>query len=362
MILKYLIEKEFIQMRHNPFLPRLIVLFPVIIMCVVPWVTTLEVKNITIGIVDNDHSTLSEQLTKRVAASPYFKFKGMQGTYDEALHEIEKSNIDLVTVIPPHYERDLVNGRQPQVFIAANAVNGTKGGIGSGYLSSIVYQQRASAMHTEPHSPVSTLSLFNPHKDYKVFMIPALLALLAIMLCGFIPALNIVGEKEQGTIEQINVTPVRKSTFILAKLIPYWLIALFVATVCLLLSWGIYGITPHGNVGLIYVLIILLAFIFSGLGLIVSNYSDAMQQAMLVMWFILVCLMLLSGLFTPIASMPDWAQHLTLVNPLRYFVDAMRTVFVRGGEAESIALQLVVLTAFAVLIDIWAVLSYKKNS
>ena len=182
------------------------------------------------------------------------------------------------------------------------------------------------------------------------------------MLCGFIPALNIVGEKEQGTIEQINVTPVRKSTFILAKLIPYWLIALFVATVCLLLSWGIYGITPHGNVGLIYVLIILLAFIFSGLGLIVSNYSDAMQQAMLVMWFILVCLMLLSGLFTPIASMPDWAQHLTLVNPLRYFVDAMRTVFVRGGEAESIALQLVVLTAFAVLIDIWAVLSYKKNS
>ena len=114
--------------------------------------------------------------------------------------------------------------------------------------------------------------------------------------------------------------------------------------------------------GLIYVLIILLAFIFSGLGLIVSNYSDAMQQAMLVMWFILVCLMLLSGLFTPIASMPDWAQHLTLVNPLRYFVDAMRTVFVRGGGMESIAPQLVVLAAFAVLIDIWAVLSYKKNS
>ena len=193
-------------------------------------------------------------------------------------------------------------------------------------------------------------------------MIPALLALLTVMFCGFIPALNIVSEKEKGTIEQINVTPVRKGTFILAKLIPYWFIALFVATVCLLLSWGVYDITPNGSVFSVYVLIILLAFVFSGLGLIVSNYSDAMQQAMLVMWFLMVCLMLLSGLFTPIASMPNWARHLTFVNPLRYFIDAIRTVFVRGGSLSSIIPQLIVLIAFAAAINVWAVQSYKKNS
>ena len=245
MILKYLIWKEFIQIRHNPFLLRLIVIFPIVIMCVVPWVTTLEVKNVGISVVDNDHSTVSAQLTNRIVASPYFKFKGVYGTYAEALHGIEKSDIDIAMVIPPHYERNLVSGRQPQVLIAANAVNGTKGSIGSAYLANIVYRQRAETTVTTAPSPVATLPIFNPNKDYKVYMIPALLALLTVMFCGFIPALNIVSEKEKGTIEQINVTPVRKGTFILAKLIPYWFIALFVATVCLLLSWGVYDITPQ---------------------------------------------------------------------------------------------------------------------
>lgn len=362
MILKYLIRKEFIQIRHNPFLLRLIIIFPIVIMCVVPWVTTLEVKNVGISVVDNDHSTVSAQLTNRIVASPYFKFKGVYGTYAEALHGIEKSDIDIAMVIPPHYERNLVSGRQPQILIAANAVNGTKGSIGSAYLANIVYRQRAETTGTTAPSPVATLPIFNPNKDYKVYMIPALLALLTVMFCGFIPALNIVSEKEKGTIEQINVTPVRKGTFILAKLIPYWFIALFVATVCLLLSWGVYGITPNGSVFSVYVLIILLAFVFSGLGLIVSNYSDAMQQAMLVMWFLMVCLMLLSGLFTPIASMPNWARHLTFVNPLRYFIDAIRTVFVRGGSLSSIVPQLIVLIAFAAAINVWAVQNYKKNS
>lgn len=236
MILKYLIRKEFIQIRHNPFLLRLIVIFPIVIMCVVPWVTILEVKNVDISVVDNDHSTVSAQLTNRIVASPYFKFKGVYGTYAEALHGIEKSDIDIAMVIPPHYERNLVSGRQPQVLIAANAVNGTKGSIGSAYLANIIYRQRAETTGTTAPSPVATLPIFNPNKDYKVYMIPALLALLTVMFCGFIPALNIVSEKEKGTIEQINVTPVRKGTFILAKLIPYWFIALFVATVCLLLS------------------------------------------------------------------------------------------------------------------------------
>ena len=114
-------------------------------------------------------------------------------------------------------------------------------------------------------------------------MIPALFAIVMMLMTGFLPTLNIVGEKETGTIEQINVTPVSKWSFILAKLIPYWLIALFVITVCLLLAWLVYGITPAGPVWLIYVLAMLLALFFSSFGLIVSNYSDTMQQAMFVM-------------------------------------------------------------------------------
>jgi ABC-2 type transport system permease protein len=183
-----------------------------------------------------------------------------------------------------------------------------------------------------------------------------------MLMTGFLPALNIVGEKESGTIEQINVTPVSKWSFILAKLIPYWIIALFVITVCLLLAWLVYGITPAGPVWLIYVLAMLLALFFSSFGLIISNYSDTMQQAVFVMWFFVVVLLLLSGLFTPTRSMPQLAYLTTYVNPMHYFIEAMRTVFIRGGGLQSILHQLLALFAIATFMATWAVQSYKKNS
>ena len=242
MTLKYLIQKEFTQIRRNAFLPKLIVVFPIMIMCVMPWVMNMEVKNIKVTVVDNDRSTLSQQLVHSIEASNYFIFKGQQPTYRAALQEIEQSHADVVMVIPHDYSRDVTLGNQPQVLIAANAVNGTKGSIGGAYLSQIV------TAHVMPEisalqSRVSTLFLYNKNLNFKLFMIPALFAIVMMLMTGFLPALNIVGEKEAGTIEQINVTPVSKWSFILAKLIPYWIIALFVITVCLLLAWAVYGIT-----------------------------------------------------------------------------------------------------------------------
>ena len=361
MTLKYLIQKEFTQIRRNAFLPRLIVAFPIIIMCVMPWVMNMEVKNVKVAVVDNDRSTLSQQLVHSIEASNYFIFKGQKPTYQAALKEIEKTQTDVVVVIPQDYSRDMTNGQQPQVLIAANAVNGTKGSIGSAYLSQIVTAQvnpDVAAMQ----SRVSTLFLYNKHLNFKLFMIPALFAIVMMLMTGFLPALNIVGEKEAGTIEQINVTPVSKWSFILAKLIPYWIIALFVITVCLLLAWGVYGITSKGPVVLIYLLALLLALFFSSLGLIVSNYSDTMQQAIFVMWFFVVMMLLLSGLFTPTRSMPSWAYSTTYVNPMSYFVDAIRTVFVRGGGLSSIWHQVLTLLGISSVMAVWAVVSYKKNS
>ncbi len=361
MTIKYLIQKEFTQIRRNAFLPRLIVAFPIIILCVMPWVMNMEVKNVKVAVVDNDRSTLSQQLVHSIEASNYFIFKGQKPTYQAALKEIEKTQTDVVVVIPQDYSRDMTNGQQPQVLIAANAVNGTKGSIGSAYLSQIVTAQvnpDVAAMQ----SRVSTLFLYNKHLNFKLFMIPALFAIVMMLMTGFLPALNIVGEKEAGTIEQINVTPVSKWSFILAKLIPYWIIALFVITVCLLLAWGVYGITSKGPVVLIYLLALLLALFFSSLGLIVSNYSDTMQQAIFVMWFFVVMMLLLSGLFTPTRSMPSWAYATTYVNPMSYFVDAIRTVFVRGGGLSSIWHQVLTLLGISSVMAVWAVVSYKKNS
>ncbi|WP_294748170.1 ABC transporter permease, partial [uncultured Prevotella sp.] len=322
------------------------VMFPIVIMCVMPWVMQMEVKNIVVDVVDIDHTVESQRLVQQIAASNYFIFGGQKATYAEAIKDIEKGRADVILEI-----------RDGKYLIAANAVNGTKGSMGSAYLSQIL---RGSSSFLLP--PSSTTTLYNKGQNYKLFMIPALFAIVMMLMTGFLPTLNIVGEKEAGTIEQINVTPVSKWSFILAKLIPYWLIALFVITVCLLLAWLVYGITPAGPVWLIYVLAMLLALFFSSFGLIVSNYSDTMQQAMFVMWFFVVSIMLLSGLFTPTRSMPQWAYLTTYINPMHYFIDAIRTVFIRGGGLHETAHQVLALAGIGTLMGCWAVQSYKKNS
>ena len=348
-MIKYLLQKEFLQIRRNSFMPKIIFIFPIMVMCVMPWVMNQEVKNIRVDVVDIDHTTQSQQLVHQIEASNYFIFNGQKATYQEAMKDIETSKADIILEI-----------RDGKYLIAANAVNGTKGSIGSAYLSQIV---SGNLVPSHPRSPAPSINtLYNKLQSYKVFMIPALMGILMMMLCGFLPALNIVGEKEKGTIEQINVTPVSKWSFILAKLIPYWIIGLVVLTLCLVLSWLVYGITCQGPLWLVYLLAILLALFFSSFGLIVSNYSDTMQQAMLVMWFFVVCLMLLSGLFTPVRSMPDWAYLTTYINPMHYFADAIRTVFVRGGGLQAIAHQVLALFCIAFAMAVWAVQSYKKNS
>ena len=367
MMIKYLIQKEFLQIRRNAFLPRLIVMFPIVIMCVMPWVMQMEVKNIVVDVVDIDHTVESQQLVQQIAASNYFIFGGQKATYAEAMKDIEKGRADVILEI-----------RDGKYLIAANAVNGTKGSMGSAYLSQIIRTapqplpvrrgsgysqgQQVSAPSLTGRAGGGALLLYNKGQNYKLFMIPALFAIVMMLMTGFLPTLNIVGEKEAGTIEQMNVTPVSKWSFILAKLIPYWLIALFVITVCLLLAWLVYGITPAGSVWLIYVLSMLLALFFSSFGLIVSNYSDTMQQAVFVMWFFVVSIMLLSGLFTPTRSMPQWAYLTTYINPMHYFIDAIRTVFIRGGGLYETFHQVLALVGIGTLMGCWAVQSYKKNS
>ena len=345
MTLRYLIQKELLQIRRNSFLPKLIVMFPIMIMCVMPWVMQMEVKNIRVDVVDIDRTTQSQRLVHDIEASRYFIFNAMQPTYQAAMKDIEHGKADIILEI-----------RDGKYLIAANAVNGTKGAMGSAYLSQIATKDLRN------DNVVGVLNLYNKGQNYKLYMIPALLAIVMMLMTGFLPTLNIVGEKETGTIEQINVTPVSKWAFILSKLIPYWIIALFVVTVCLILAWLVYGITPVGSVWLVYLLAMLLALFFSSLGLIISNYSSTMQQAIFVMWFFVVCIMLLSGLFTPTHSMPQWAYMSTYINPMHYFIDAIRTVFIRGGGFQDIAHQLMALFGIGIVMACWAVQSYKKNS
>ena len=373
LMIKFLIEKEFKQLFRNSFLPKLIFIFPCMIMILMPWAANLEIKNINLNIVDNDHSVLSRRLVDKIGASTYFRTTALPDTYNEGLRSIEIGSADIILEIPRDFEKSWVTGNSPRLLVAVNAVNGTKGGLGGSYLSSIINDytrelqsesptKAMSAGMGLPRIGISTQNLYNPNLNYKLFMVPALMVMLLTMICGFLPALNVVGEKEVGTIEQINVTPVSKLTFILAKLIPYWLIGFIVLTICFFLAWLLYGILPVGPFVTIYLFAVVFLFVVSGFGLVISNHSATLQQAMFVMWFFMLILMLMSGLFTPVHSMPEWAQLIAALNPLKYFVEVMRTIYLRGGGIVELLPQLGALTTFAVFFNLWAVRSYRKSS
>ncbi|MDO4163413.1 MAG: ABC transporter permease [Bacteroides sp.] len=372
MVIKYLIEKEFKQIVRNAFLPKLIVMFPTMMLLIMPWATNQEVKGLKFSVVDNDHSTISQRLIQKASASRYFTLTDAYSSHEQALHSIESNDADLILEIEDDFEKNLVNNGAGRIMISANAVNGVKSGMGSSYLSNIaadfsteLQEENGLGQATTGHSAhfgVVPLYQFNPHLDYKVFMIPALMVMMLTLIAGFLPALNIVGEKEKGTIEQMNVTPVGKFTFILSKLIPYWVIGFFVLTYAMLLAWAIYGLTPSGNIANIYLFASIYILVVSGLGLIISNYSDTTQQAMFIMFFFMVIFILMSGLFTPVSSMPTWAQYLTRLNPLRYFIEVMRMVYLKGCSISQLWPQFFALSAFALVLNLWATRSYRKSS
>lgn len=365
-----LIEKEFKQMMRNIILPVVFVLLPFALMNLVPRVATQEVKNLRISVVDNDRSPASRRIVERLAASTYFTLNDYSSSYREAEQYLKSGESDFIVEIAPHYERDMVRGEGGDILISANAVNGVKAGLGQVYLQQIIN----SSLNTErstPNSPHSILLtqhstpntrfLFNPHLDYKLYMVPAIISLLLILTVGFLPALNIVGEKEKGTIEQINVTPIGRFEFIFSKMIPYWCVGIIMLFLAMGAAKGIHGIAPAGGIPAILAVTSLFILVVSCLGFIVSNYSDTIQQAALVMFFFLVIFLLLSGLLTPVTSMPQWAQTITEFNPMRYYIEPMRMIYIKGSNLGELMPYLRRLTLMAAVLWAWAIISYRKS-
>lgn len=370
-MLRFLIEKEFKQLLRNPFLPRMIVMFPVMVLLVFPWAANFEISNINLSIVDHDHSSFSQRLTQKIVSSGYFRLTDVSPGYDQALKSVEKNNADVVLEIPPRFGKELERDQHAKLLVAANTVNGTKGGLSTGYLANIINgfasdlrkeSGQISRASIAPTIDIVPYYRFNPNLNYKVFMVPALMVMVLTMLCGFMPALNIVNEKEAGTMEQINVTPVPKFTFIVAKLLPFWIIGSLVITVSFGVAWLVYGLVPAGHFSTIYLFAAIYVLGISGFGLVISNYSDTIQQAMFVMYFFIMVLIMLSGLFTPVSSMPQWAQTITIFNPLKYFMQVMRLVYLKGSGIADMLPQLGALVGFALAFNTWAVLSYKKKN
>ena len=370
-VLFFLLQKEFKQIFRNRTILAVIMVMPLVQLLILPQAADYEVKNINLSVVDHDHSTGSQKLINKIISSGYFRLQGYDASYDAAFHSLEMDKSDLILEIPYGFERNLIRENEQKLFIAVHAINGTKAGLGGAYLGSIIaaYNQDlrlewlpSSSTNTAQTISIDTVNWFNPLMNYKVFMVPGILAILVTMVGGFLSALNIVKEKEVGTIEQINVTPIKKYVFISGKLIPFWILGNVVFTIGLLVTWLVYGIIPAGHLWVLYGFIWLYLIAVLGFGLLVSTFCETQQQAMFIMFFFLMIFILMGGLFTPIDSMPYWARMIARFNPLAYLIEVTRMVVLKGSGWRDILPHARTIAIFAVVLNGWAVWNYRKRA
>lgn len=392
--LLFLLEKEFRQILRNRQIIRILIIAPVIQLILLPLAADYSVKNISIAVVDNDHSTFSQKMIAKITASGHFRLTGYVQSYKEALSLIEQDKADLALQIPAHFERDLVRENSQKLYISVNAIEGTKANLGAAYLSSIIsdynsdirtqWQSGPSGTSGTPASSgtsttsaaslpptnvddpptisVAPSNWYNPYLNYTLYMVPAILVTLVTAMAAMQSAFNIVQEKESGTIEQINVTPIKKHIFILGKLIPFMVLGIIIFTLGLLVGRIIYGIVPVGNLLVLYASLVVYLFSMLGLGLLLATYSATQMQAMSLSFFFINIFNLMSGVFSSVDSMPQWAQTIVETFPPSHFIKIMRMVVLKGSSFPDITYHLAAMAVIGLVLNAWAVLNYRKTA
>lgn len=363
-VLKTLIIKEIRQFKRNSFMPKLVVGFPIMLILVLPWIATMDVRDIKVAIADYDRSDVSQKIVSRVDASEYLQLEGVYNDYPSALAELEDGGVDVILEIPSGFGRSIL-GAPEKLCVWSNGVNAMKGTLGGQYVVQTITRAlqdiRSARGLPVPESFIETVNFYNPTMDYKHYMIPALMIMLLVMVGGFLPALNLVVEKEIGTIEQINVSPVNRFVFTLSKLIPFWIICFIDLGICMLLARLVYGLDLAGSIGAVVLAAALFIIVMSSIGVILANLSETMQQTMFLMLFIVLSFILISGLMTPVDSMPVWAQKFAWCLPPTYMVDVMRSVYLKDATVSDLWVNYAALGGFAVLFCSLAAVTYRKR-
>jgi ABC-2 type transport system permease protein len=372
-VLRFILQKEFRQIFRDKTILAMMFAMPIIQLIIMPLAANFEVKNVNVAYVDNDHSSYSQKLINKIAASGYFKIAGSPSSYREGLKMIEDGDADLVLEIPAGFERNLVREGSQKVNLSVDAINGTKSSLGGGYLMAVIADFNSSlainfkspqitAQAQRASIEIDSSNWYNPRAEYKYYMVPGILVLLLTLIGGFITALNIVREKEIGTIEQINVTPIKKWEFILGKLIPFWIVGMIVFTVGLVVMYVIYGIFPKGSLLVLYLFAAVYLIALLGLGLLISTFADTQLQAMFIAFFFMMIFMLMSGFFTSTDSMPDWAKQISNFTPVTHFISVVRLIVLKGSRFSEVKNELFYLIGFAFLLNGLAIYNYKKTS
>ncbi len=370
-ILLTLLVKEFKQIFRNRLMLPIIFVIPVVQMILLTYAASLEMKGISMAVVDQDFSQASRLLISHFQGSPFFEIELRTSDYTEALRELTRDRVDVILHMKKGFEKDLYSEKLTELQLVVNAINTTEAGLINSYCTQIVNdfngQIRVQWFIPEGAGLMSTLEIipqywYNSLLDYKIYMFSGILVLIVTLIGMLLTALNLVREKEMGTTEQINVTPIRKYQFIMAKLIPFMVIALFELAFGLIIGRLLFGLPMVGSIGLLFLFTCIYLLVVLGIGLFLSTISNTQQQLMFIAFFFMITFILMSGVFTPAESMPLWAQKVNLINPIAYFMRVIRMILLKGSAFGDITREFYSLCIYAVMILTLAITNYRKTT
>lgn len=411
--LMFLLRKEFRQIRRNPFLARAIIAVPIVQMLILVPAVTLEIKKVELAVVDNDHSSESRGLVSKLAGSSFFDISRISGNINESEAMLLSGDADMVLIIPPDFSEGLAGMNQPRLQVLADAVNSTSAQLAWNYIASVIRDFNIDEITAGRKLPVTQapfnhpgyesaiipadmtadeteltsgtmipagsagipamaagsmpgLTLlprfwYNPTLNYKYFMLPGILVILVTAIGLLMSGLNIVREKENGTMEQINVTPVMKWELIASKMIPFFVIGLLDLVLGLTIGWLAFDIPFEGSLLLFFTCAAIFLVAVLGMAVFLSTLATTQQQFLFVSYFIMMILILISGIFTPAESMPLWAQHFNLVNPVAYLMRINRMIMLKGSGLSDISADMGMLFILAVSFLTLSIRTYRKR-
>jgi len=363
-----LIKKEFLQVFRNTLLLQILIVAPLVQFLLFPFTADYEIKTLNIAFIDLDRSSITKEMQHKFEYSKYFVNYGLLETKKEAEEMMLKDRIDILIEFPQNFEKNIMTFDPATISITANAINSVKAGIGVGYVQTVLgefYEDIAVELGKIGNKSSKLLPTniywYNEQMNYKNLIVPGILVILVTLIGAYVTALNIVREKDVGTIEQINVSPIPKWKFLVGKMLPFWILGMAEFLLGLFLMKIVFGITVQGSFPVLVSVTSIYLLAMLGLGFFISVMSSNQLQAMFIVFFLFIVFVLLSGLFTPIEGMPQWAKYINYLNPMSYYMEVIKLIVLKGSGIEEIKMHISVLSGMAVAINICALVSYRET-
>ena len=366
----YIIRKEFKQIFRTREMIAIIFVAPLIQMLVLGFAITNEVKHVKLIVADRDDSFVSRELINSFKNTDRFDFMGYLNSNEGIKDAIQSWDAQMALIIPPELGRDLQRNLHPEIQIIVDGIDGNTAGVALGYAGGIINRFMQNRMKT----PVQAIALYEVHLvrqeermwyninlDNARYMVPGIVVVLITIISMMLSAMNIVREKELGTLEQLMVTPIKKHQLLMGKIIPFLILTFVELAIVMQVAQFIFSIQMEGSLLLLFGLAALFLFTTLGLGIFVSTITQTQQQAMFLSWFLMVFMLLMSGLFIPIENMPFVLKKLTYLNPMRYFMYIMRDIFQKGASFKYLIKDVIPMTLYGLIIFIFSILKFQKR-